>query len=322
MRLILPLILNLTILSAHALTIKVGALAPQGTNWAKSIKDFTKDVKKATDGKVKFKVYYGGVQGDEPDVLRKIRVGQLHGGIFTGKTLGDIYPDIRSIELPFNFYDKAEQASKALSGMSDYFEKGLNDKGFVSLGFYEIGNVYLVSTKKVTSLEELKGIKVWAWEGDKLVEAMISSLNLSPVPLSITDVHASLSTGVIDAAYAPPLGIIALQWNNKVKYLVDFPTAFSIGAFLVNKKTWDKISPENQKKIIEISNKYVEKANKLAHQDNKQGLEALKKQGVEFVDFKKSDLDKAEEMRNNAIKQLKGSFISPTAMEKVKKYRL
>lgn len=246
----------------------------------------------------------------------------MHGGVFTGKTLGDIYPDIRAIEVPFNFYDNKEKASKALVGMSDYFEKGLAEKGFVSLGFYEIGNVYLVSTKKVTSLEELKGIKVWAWEGDKLVEAMIQSLNLSPVPLAITDVHASLSTGVIDAAYAPPLGIIALQWHNKVKYLVDFPTAFSIGALLVNKKTWDKIKPEHQKKIKEISAKYVTQANKLAHQDNQQGLEALKKQGVEFVDFKKSDLDKAEEMRNNAIKQLKGSLISPTALDMVKKYRL
>lgn len=322
MRLILSFLVAVSCSSVWALTIKVGALAPDGTNWAKSIKSFTKEVKDATDGDVKFKVYYGGVQGDEPVVLQKVRVGQLHGGVFTGKTLGDIYPDIRAIEVPFNFYDNKEKASKALVGMSDYFEKGLAEKGFVSLGFYEIGNVYLVSTKKVTSLEELKGIKVWAWEGDKLVEAMIQSLNLSPVPLAITDVHASLSTGVIDAAYAPPLGIIALQWHNKVKYLVDFPTAFSIGALLVNKKTWDKIKPEHQKKIKEISAKYVTQANKLAHQDNQQGLEALKKQGVEFVDFKKSDLDKAEEMRNNAIKQLKGSLISPTALDMVKKYRL
>jgi len=317
------LLLSLLIIPtiAQAVSIKIAALAPEGTNWAKTIQSMAKEVKKATDGKVKFKVYYGGVAGDEPDVLRKVRVGQLHGGVFTGKTLGDIFGDIRAIEIPFNFYHKRENGLKALKGMEGYFEKNLNEKGFTSLGFYEVGHVYVVSTKEVSSIEQMKGIKIWSWEGDEVVKSMIDSLKLVSVPLALPDVLSSLSTGIIDAAYAPPLGILALQWQSKIKYLIDFPTAFSIGALLVSNKQWKKIKPEHQKIVREVAKKYVGNANKFAVEDNTQGLESLKKMGVKFLPFSDSDVKKAESIRKDVIKKLEGKLISSKAIKMLNEYR-
>jgi TRAP-type C4-dicarboxylate transport system substrate-binding protein len=315
------LILLSTSSQAIAVTIKIAALVPEGTNWAKTIKKMSKEIKKATDGKVKFKVYYGGVAGDEPDVLRKVRVGQLHGGVFTGKTLGDIDGDIRALEIPFNFYDKSEKAGKAIKGMNTFFNTKLSKKGFKNLGFYEIGQVYLVSTKKVSSIEEMKGIKIWSWEGDEVVKSMVDSLKLVSVPLSLPDVLSSLSTGIIGAAYAPPLGILALQWQSKIKYLIDFPVAYSTGALLISNKRWKKIKPEHQKIIEDISAKYITNANEFASVDNKAGLETLKSLGVEFTKFKKSDLDKAEMIRKDVIKKLEGKVISKKAIDLVNQYR-
>jgi TRAP-type C4-dicarboxylate transport system substrate-binding protein len=321
MKSILVLSLLTLSLSANALTIKIAALAPEGTNWANTIKKFAKEVKKKTEGKVKFKVFLGGVQGDEPDVLRKVRVGQLHGGIFTGKTLGDIYGDIRAVEIPFNFYHDRAKAKSALDKMTPYFNKGLDTKGFVGLGFYELGNVYMVSTKEMKSIEQMKGIKIWAWEGDQLVEAMIKTVGLAPTPLALPDVLSSLSTGIVEAAYAPPLGILALQWQSKVKYLVDFPTAFSVGAMLISKKRWKKISPEHQKIVKDLAKKYVDKANEFAIKDNKDGLASMKSTGIQFLEFNKADLKKAEQMRNDVIAKVKGEVISEKAIKMLEQYR-
>lgn len=317
----LALLLLLLSFSAQAITIKIAAIAPEGTNWANTIKKMAKEVKKATDGKVKFKVYYGGVQGDEPDVLRKIRVGQLHGGVFTGNALGDIFGDVRVVEIPFNFLHQREKGLKALKGMTDYFVKGIEAKGFTALGFYEVGQVYVVSTKEVASIEKMKGIKIWSWEGDEVVKSMIESLQLVSVPLALPDVLSSLSTGIIDAAYAPPLGILALQWQSKVKYLINFPTAYSIGALLVSNKRWKKVKPEHQKIVREIAAKYVEMANDFALKDNEQGLQTLKNQGIKFVDFDKTDIAKAEEIRKSVISKLKGKVISEKALKMLEAYR-
>lgn len=299
--------------------VKIGVLVPEGTSWGTSIKKFSKEVETATKGEVAFKVYYGGVAGDEPDVLRKVRIGQLHGGIFTGKVLGDIYGDLRVMEIPFTFYGDQKKASRVLNKLSPQFNQGLKSKGFVNLGFYEIGQVYVVSTKKVTSLDELKGIKIWSWEGDPLVEAMLDSLKLVSVPLALPDVLSSLSTGIINAAYAPPLAILALQWHSKVKYLVDFPTAFSIGALLVSDKLWAKISPANQKIVSALSEKYVKEANDKASLEAETSRQQLKKSGIEFVSFPEADYKRAAAVRGEVIAKLKDKVISSKMIQELDK---
>jgi TRAP-type transport system periplasmic protein len=306
-------------MAISAQQVKLAVLVPEGTSWGKGLKQFSKEVETITNGEVIFKIYYGGVSGDEPDVLRKIRIGQLHGGIFTGKTLGDIHGDLRAMEIPFTFYDQQDKASKALVKMTPEFNSGLKAKGFINLGFYEVGQVYLVSSKKVGSLSDLKGIKIWSWEGDPLVGAMIESLNLVSVPLALPDVLSSLSTGIIDAAYAPPLAILALQWHSKVKYLVDFPTAFSIGALLVSDKVWAKIKPDHQQKILSLANKFVTESNQKSMAENGQAKEQLKKMGIQFVSFPQADYQQAAGTRSAVIAKIKGKYVSSKAIEAVDK---
>lgn len=290
--------------------VKIGALVPAGTNWGNSLKKLSKEVETATNGEVSFKVYYGGVSGDEPDVLRKIRVGQLHGGIFTGKVLGDINGDLRAMEIPFTFYNDQKKASSVFKKLTQDFNQGLKSKGFVNLGFYELGHVYVVSTKKISSLDELKGVKMWAWEGDPLIAAFLESLQLVSVPLALPDVLSSLSTGIIDAAYAPSLAILALQWHTKVKYLVDFPTAFSIGALLVSDKHWAKIKPDHQQKIMAISQKLIKEANDKSIVENEASRAQLKRAGVEFTSFPAEDYKRAAQARGKVIETIKNKVIS------------
>lgn len=295
--------------------LKLAALVPEGTSWGNNLKKFSQEVEKATSGEVTVKVYYGGVAGDEPDVLRKIRIGQFHGGVFTGKTLGDIFGDVRAMEIPFTFYSDQKLAHETLKKLTPEFNKGLAKNGFTNLGFYELGPVYLVMTKKVSNLEELKGIKIWAWQGDDLVKAMIESLGLVSTPLALPDVLSSLSTGIIDAAYAPPLGIIALQWQTKIKYLVDFPSAFSIGALLVSNKAWGKIKPEHQNKVLELSQKYVTDTNVSSAQENETAKAQMKKSGVEFISFPEADYKKASSLRTEVIKKVQGKLITPAMIK-------
>ena len=307
-------------LNLHAVTVKIAVLAPNGTTWAKYLKKMAKDVKKATGGKVRFKIYYGGSQGDEQDVLRKIRVGRLHGGIFTGKTLAEINGDVRVIEVPFTFYHDRNKANTVLNKMSMYFNEGFRKNGFKNLGFFELGQVYFISKKKAESIDGMKNIKIWLWDGDELVARLIKNLELVSVPLALTDVLTSLQTGMVEAAYAPPTGILAVQWHTKVKYLIDFPLAYSIGAFLINEKSWKKIPLEYRKIVEEISLKYTEKVNQATVKDNVESLAAIKSTGIEFVEFSKKDIEQSSEIRKQVIKDLTGKVFSAKAINLLEKY--
>lgn len=317
MKITTVLISFLVLANIQAARIKVGVLAPEGTNWAKHMKQMGKEIDKATEGKVKFKFYFGGAQGDEVDVLRKVRINQLQGGIFTGKTLGDIHGDIRVVEIPFVFGGDRQKAADTLRKLSPYFDSKVAGEGFKSLGFFEIGLVYFVSQTKTENLAALNGVKIWSWEGDKIVEKMIEKMKLISVPLPLPDVLSSLSTGIIQAAYAPPMPIVALQWSSKVKYLVDFPIAFSVGSFLISDKTWKKVSPEHQKLVMKIAAKYMKKVNESNVSDNKEALELIKSNGVEFLKFPKADEERAKKLKQAIMTELKGKLFSGEALKKL-----
>ncbi len=314
------ILLSLALLASANLSaapIKVGVLAPEGTGWAKNIKKMTSEIKEATKGNVELKIYYGGSQGDEQDVLRKIRIGQLQGGIFTGKTLGEINGDVRVVEIPFTFNHDRNKALKTLENLAPFFNQKFEQNKFKNLATFEIGQVYFVTQKKVQDLNSIKSLKIWSWDGDPIVANMFESMNLIGVPLALPDVLASLSTGVVEAAYAPPIGIIALQWNTKVKYMVDFPISYSIGAFVITSAAWAKISPADQKIVQEIAKKYETEINTGNVKDNEDALAAMKSQKIEFVKFSDSEIKVAQGYRAAMVKKLTGKLFSAEALKKL-----
>lgn len=300
-----------------AVTLKLGFLAPEGVTWTKNVEQLGKAIEEKTQKRVNFKFYFGGVAGDESDMLRKVRSGQLSGAMFTGKTLGDIDKDTRALEIPFTFQKKPESALPQLNAMAPEFKASLAKKGFQALGFYEVGHVYLGTTKEVKSLEALKGIKVWVWEGDKIAEAMIEALGLVSVPLALPDVLSSLSSGIIQAAYAPPLGMSALQWHSKIKYVINYPVAYATGALVVTSKEWSKISAADQAIIQQLASSSIAEANTQTQKDNQDTLAEFKNMGIQLVDFPKADYDRSGSIRETLVKKLSGSFFSAPMMKKI-----
>ena len=201
--------------------------------------------------------------------------------------------------------------------MTPYFNKKFQDNQFENLGFFELGMIYFISVKPTNKLADLKGQKIWTWQGDALVTSVIKNMNLISVPLPLTDVLSSLSTGMVQAAYAPPLGIVALQWYTKVKYLIDFPLAFSIGAMLIKQSVWKKIKPEHQKYILKTAKKYVSKVNVANNIENGEALKAMEDTGIKFVKFPDKDLKEAQAVSASVVSQLKGKLFSEEAYKKL-----
>ena len=117
---LLPLVVASPAQADKKHVIKFATLAPEGSSWMKSMRKLSDKINKATDGNVVFRFYPGGVSGDEKDVIRKIRIGQLHGAGFTGVGLGQILPEVRVLDLPFLF-DSDEEIQHMYAKMDAYF---------------------------------------------------------------------------------------------------------------------------------------------------------------------------------------------------------
>lgn len=252
--------------------IKMATIAPKGSNFMNTYEEIVRLVKAKTNGEVDIKIYWGGVQGDEKDVFRKIKLGQLHGGGFMGPGLGEIVPEVRVTEIPY-FFQNYEEVAYVRGALRDYMNKRFEEKGFMVLGWMDLGFVYTFSKVPLTSLDIARKQKWWTLEGEPIGRETFKALGISPISLSITDVATSLSTNMIDAANTTPYGAVAFQWYSRFKYIGEFPTTNINGATIVSKKVWDKIPPQNQKIVLQVSH---DLHNKLVQATRKEDADCMK----------------------------------------------
>ncbi len=283
----LALVLSLAMLflsarPAQAEDIKLAILAPEGSTWFKVMSAWDKELREKSSGRLGLKIYAGGVMGDEKDVVRKMRIGQINAAGLTGLGLGRINPEVRVMELPMlvSSYDEADAVANRIWPK---IEPGFEKNGFVVLGPAETGFVNIFSNKPITSRADMKGMKMWAWEGDPLVETMYGVFNIVPIPLPVTDVMTSLQTKLIDAVYAPPLGAIALQWFTHTKYLTDMKLADSTGGIVITKKALDALQPADRELLKSTAKKYAKMLIDQTRADNEKSYATLAKAGLTTV---------------------------------------
>lgn len=262
--------------------IKFATLAPEGSTWMKTMHSFDDELRAETSNRVGFKFYPGGVQGDEMDVMRKIRNGQLHAGGFTGFALGSIATGFRALEVPF-MYRSLDEVDHVREKLDPYFTDLFRQKGFTLLGWADVGFVYLYSNDPIKSPADLQRAKIWTWSGDRLAALFFKAFDVSPIPLALPDVLTSLQVGVVNAVYAPPLACIALQWFTRVKYMTDVPITYGFGAMLLSNDILAKISPQDATVIKRLAEKHSKSLIARTRVQDVEAIDLIRKEGVEIV---------------------------------------
>ena len=264
-----------------ATTFKVATVSPDGSVWMKRLRAASKEVEAATEGRVKFRFFPGGIMGDDKAVLRKIRVGQLHGAVFTAGGLIPVYSDIQLYSMPLLFRSGAE-ATALRKQFDERVLKGLEDKGFVSFGIAEVGFAYALAQVPVRSVAEAGAQKVWSPDNDPGAARALEAFGISPIPLSIADVLAGLQTGLINSVAGPPVAAIALQWHTQVSHGLDLPLLYVYGLMTVSDRQFKKLSAADQAIVREVFGREVAAVDAGARQDHDKAKAALATQGIQW----------------------------------------
>jgi len=305
---------------AGKVTLKIATLSPDGTIWMKAFRKAAKEIKKETDGRVKLRYYPGGVMGNNKTVLRKMRIGQLHGGALIAGALANIHPDTQLYSLPFGLesFDEVDQVSKKFD---DIVINKLDEKGFISYGLSEGGFAYMMSKHKITNLDEAKGRKVWIPEGDRISRIALEALGISPVPVPITDVLTGLQTGLIDTVFSPSTAAIALQWHTQVKHLTKIPVLYTYGSFVISKKALKRVSEEDKAVIANVIGRTVKELNITTRKDEESAFKALAKQGIAYHDTVPGEVDKWRVKVTAALDNMSGDrAMSPELVKQLREF--
>jgi TRAP-type C4-dicarboxylate transport system substrate-binding protein len=299
---------------------RIATLAPPGSAWMKVLNKGAAAIEKATDGRVTIKYYAGGSQGDERDVVRKMRLGGIDGAALTSVGLSMIYPGIRVLELP-RMFDSTAELDYVRRRMWPYFQRQFKKKGYILGEPGDVGFIYFMSKDKVSSISDLKKVKVWMWTDDRLVRTMFKKLGVNGVPLGVPDVLPSLQSGRINACYGSPLAAVALQWAGKVRYMTSMPMSYAIGATVIRKNVWEQASKDDQKIQETVAKNLGKQMRKTVRGDNKDARKQMTRKGVKIVQTPAAMVAEFDKASKEVWEELTGKVYSKRELEMVIKLR-
>ncbi len=302
-------------------TIKLATLAPDGSAWHKILKEMGNEWRERTDGRVTLRIYPGGVAGDDPDMVRKIKIGQLQAGSLTVAGLGDIDPAFAAFSIPL-FFDSEEEFNYVLEKLTDELRARAEAKGYILLHWGHGGWVHLFSNTPIRTVDDLKKVKLFTWAGDDRVFQAWKRAGFRPVALAATDIITGLQTGLIDGLPTTPLYALSLQLFKHTDYMLEPGIAPLIGATVISKKAWNTISEQDRIVMMEAAERVQQRLMEEIPRIDLEAIEEMKKRGLVVlgVDSEES-LTEWRKTAKILADEMSGTIVPEDVLQKALRHR-
>ncbi len=282
-------------------TLRIASLAPAGSSWMKILNAWNKTLQEKTDGKLKMRFYPGGSQGDERDFVRKMRVGQLDGGVVTMTGMSMLVPAMNVLTIP-GFLNTYEKLDRVRGKMAPEFEAMFGKENMRLVGWGDAGKTRLFSVEPIKSPNQIKAMRPWVWKDDPIFVEFYQVIGANAVRLGVPEVYPALQTRMVDVISSSALTAVALQWYTRVKYMTAHNSAIIAGGTVMRKDKYDELPPELKEAFDSTAARAHELLNKTIRKDDEKAYEVVLKKGIVPVEAgdAKADWDAAhKKVRDN-----------------------
>jgi TRAP-type C4-dicarboxylate transport system substrate-binding protein len=304
----------------RATLIRMATLVPDGSSWHLILKETAEKWKELSGGRVRVRLYPGGVAGDDPDVVRKMRLGTLSAGVLSAVGVGEIDKSVYALGVPLMF-DSYEEVYWVHQKMRADLEAGLEKKGFIVLNWMDGGWVHFFTKKPVAAPEDLRQLKLFTWAGDAEAVEVWRAGGFNPVPLPSTEIATALQTGLIEALSSPPQVAVISQFFNHAENMTDLRWQLLLGATLITKKAWDKIPAEVQPAIRQATVEAGARLRKEIREAEAKDVAAMKKRGLTVVPVTEAQRAEWQELTETLYPEIRGRVVPPEAFDEAMRLR-
>ncbi len=262
-----------------SLTIKIGSVAPQRSPWDKALRELAREWTRITKGKVRLKIYSGGIAGSEGDMIRKMRIGVFGGAGFTNWGMCKLYSDVYVLNIPLQF-ENEEELDYVVQKMMPIFKKKIEEKGYKFIIWTTAGWVHIFTKHPVLYPEDLKKHKLSFTTGEPEMEQFWKVGGFQVIPNELKDLMMGLQSGMVNAFYLPPLMAASGQYFPLAPNMLSLKVAPLIGGIVVTEKVWEQVPDEYKEEMLAITKKMsldlYEKTKKL----EQEAMEKMKENGL------------------------------------------
>ena len=318
-RVCLLLLLAAATLPAQTI-IRLGTLVPKGSPWHEILLNMGEEWKKASGGKIELRIYPGGEQGDEPEMVQKVRIKKLQAVALSGAGLSGIDAAVTALEVPM-MLSSYEELDYVRDHISDRLEKGLLQHGFVVLNWGDAGWVHFFTKQPAMRPDDIRKMKLCVLQGDNSTFELYKVNGFNPVALAATDILTGLQTGLIDAFQAPPLIALSNQWFGGARNMLDIPFAQLVGATVIDKEVWDKIPPPVQTEMLVSAKKAGVALREEIRKAESNSIPMMQQFGLNLVKADPKALAEWHQLAEGIWPKLRGAIVPADLFDQVKRLR-
>lgn len=267
---------------AQEVVVKMATLVPDGSRWHLILKECAEKWKAISGGRVVVRLYPGGVAGDDPDVVRKMRLGTLNAGLLTAVGLAEVDRAVYALGLPL-VYESYDEVYWVLEKMRPRLEAGLAAKGFVVLNWADGGWNHFFTQKPVATPDDLRALKLFTWAGDNDGIEVWKAAGFNPVPLPATELSTGLQTGLVNAVAVSPQIAVISQYYTKARNMTDMPWQLLLGATLITRATWEKIPADLRPALLAATQEAGQRLREEMRASGEKDVLEMKKRGLNVV---------------------------------------
>jgi TRAP-type C4-dicarboxylate transport system substrate-binding protein len=302
------------------LIIRMATLVPDGSSWHLILKETADRWKQVSGGRVTVRLFPGGVAGDDPDVVRKMRLGTLNAGVLTSVGVAEIDKSVYAMGIPL-MYDSYDEVYWVHEKMRPKLEASLEAKGFVVLNWIDGGWVHFFTKKPVAVPDDLRALKLFSWAGDAEAVEVWRSAGFNPVPLPSTELATALQTGLVEALGSPPQVAVISQFFNHAKYMTALRWQLLQGATLVSKSAWEKVPADVRPQLMEIAREAGARLRKEIRDAEARDVEAMTKRGLVVVPVGAAQRALWQKLTESLYPSIRGKIVPAEAFDEAMRYR-
>jgi TRAP-type transport system periplasmic protein len=302
------------------LVVRMATLVPDGSSWHLILKETAERWRTLSGGRVTVRLFPGGVAGDDPDVVRKMRQGTLNAGLLTSLGLAEIDKSVYALGVPL-MYDSYEELYYVHERMRPRLEASLEAKGFVVLNWADAGWVRFFTQKPVAGPEDLKELKLFSWAADAESVSVWRSAGFNPVPLPSTEIANALRTGLVNALGTPPNVAVISQLFNDAKNMTDLRWQILLGATVITRSSWDTVPADVRPALLDAARAAGSRLQREIKEGEAKDIEAMKRRGLNVVAVDAKRRAEWRKLTETIYPRIRGPLVPADAFDEAMRYR-
>jgi TRAP-type C4-dicarboxylate transport system substrate-binding protein len=302
---------------ASAAAPRFATLAPRGSVYHRALQEVGEAWRRAANAPSAFTVYPGGIDGDELDIVREMRIGQLDGGMISVVGLSAIEPGASALQympLVFRSWEEVDAVSRRLRPL---LEQRIAERGFVVLYWGEAGWVRFFTKSAAVRPRDFQRLKIFSWSGTPQQVELMRSLGYQPVALETNDVLPGLQTGMIDAVPTIASWALAAQIDHVAPHMLDMRWVPIVGAALITRKTWDGMTPAVQQAVRAAAAVATETLRAERERADQAAIEAMRRRGLQVHPLPGDALSEWQQVVAASYPRIRGGMVPPDMFDLV-----